>query len=338
MLEVLPEIEDQPILGVVLDVLETGEPFRGNEVPVMLGAGDKPEPGYYNVSFTPLLEAGRITGVLHVVIDVTEQVLARRKVEESAKVASQPATELAAANEELGITNTHLTRTNVDLDNFIYTASHDLRAPISNIEGLMRVLVRQLPKESLQPESVRETLAFITHSVERFKRTITNLTAVVKLQKEADQPAVAADVAGITGAVLLDLATQIEESGTQVIVEISPGARVSFSEKNLRSVVFNLLSNTIKYRSPDRSPVVRISCQSSGGYELLTVADNGMGMGLVRGHKLFSMFQRFHTHVEGSGIGLYMVKRMIENAGGKIEVESQPGVGSTFRVYFTRYD
>jgi signal transduction histidine kinase len=67
---------------------------------------------------------------------------------------------------------------------------------------------------------------------------------------------------------------------------------------------------------------------------MLTITDNGLGMETGRLSQLFTMFKRFHDHVEGSGIGLYMVKKMVENAGGKIEVESQVGIGSTFRVYF----
>jgi signal transduction histidine kinase len=69
-------------------------------------------------------------------------------------------------------------------------------------------------------------------------------------------------------------------------------------------------------------------------YHVLSVEDNGLGMAAERLSQLFTMFKRFHDHVEGSGIGLYMVKKMVENAGGKIEVESRLGMGSTFRVYF----
>jgi signal transduction histidine kinase len=108
--------------------------------------------------------------------------------------------------------------------------------------------------------------------------------------------------------------------------------------KNARSIVYNLLSNAIKYRSPDRPPVVRVHCRPEGEYSELSVSDNGLGLDLSadKREKLFAMFKRLHNHVEGSGVGLYMVKRMIENAGGRIEVESTLGEGSTFKVYFKR--
>jgi signal transduction histidine kinase len=83
-------------------------------------------------------------------------------------------------------------------------------------------------------------------------------------------------------------------------------------------------------------PWVRVSCHHENDYDVLTVQDNGLGINLVNEPRLFGMFQRLHDHVEGSGIGLYMVKKMVENAGGKITVESQVDVGSTFSVYFKR--
>ena len=109
---------------------------------------------------------------------------------------------------------------------------------------------------------------------------------------------------------------------------------VPFSRKNLRSVLYNLLSNALKYRSPQRELVVQITCTRQTNYQVLSVQDNGMGLTSKQQEKLFGLFKRMHTHVEGSGIGLYMVKKIMENAGGKIEVESQLDVGSVFRVYF----
>jgi signal transduction histidine kinase len=101
-------------------------------------------------------------------------------------------------------------------------------------------------------------------------------------------------------------------------------------------VVYNLFSNALKYRHPDRSPHVRLTYQTVDRYHVLEVHDNGLGLDLTQGQdyqKLFAMFQRLHSHVEGTGVGLHMVKRMVENAGGRIEVESQLGRGSTFRVF-----
>jgi signal transduction histidine kinase len=129
-----------------------------------------------------------------------------------------------------------------------------------------------------------------------------------------------------------DLAPQIAEAGATLDVSLD-GPPLQFSRKNLKSILYNLLSNAVKYRSPDRPLHVCITCRVEGNYQVLTVADNGLGMDMRQEHKIFALFKRLHAHVEGTGIGLYIVKRMIENAGGRIEVESQVGVGTTFRVY-----
>jgi signal transduction histidine kinase len=99
------------------------------------------------------------------------------------------------------------------------------------------------------------------------------------------------------------------------------------------SIIYNLLSNAIKYRSQERTPEVVIETKRQDNFLLITFEDNSIGIGENNLRKLFTMFKRFHTHVEGTGIGLYIVKRIVENGGGKIEVESKVEVGTTFRIY-----
>ena len=240
------------------------------------------------------------------------------------------------AQRELRSNNEQLTRANIDLDNFIYTASHDLKAPISNIEGLLDALLVELPPETVQRDPVQPILALMQDSVNRFKRTIEHLTDVSKLQKEHGQLSAAVDVAAVVRDVCLDLEPLIREAGAQLSVDVQAAPIVWFSEKNLRSLVFNLLSNAIKYRAPGRPAHVRLCTRPEGGGVVLEVQDNGLGFDAANEHKLFGMFQRFHDHVDGSGIGLYMVKKMVENAGGRIAVHSQLGEGSTFSVYLNR--
>jgi signal transduction histidine kinase len=132
-----------------------------------------------------------------------------------------------------------------------------------------------------------------------------------------------------------DLTPQILETGAQIEINLDC-PQVNFSRKNLKSILYNLLSNALKYRSASRQPLVRISFDTEENYHLLTVEDNGLGMDMRQEDKIFALFKRLHTHVEGTGIGLYIVKKMLENSGGKIEVDSQVGIGSTFKVYFKR--
>jgi signal transduction histidine kinase len=102
----------------------------------------------------------------------------------------------------------------------------------------------------------------------------------------------------------------------------------------MRSVLYNLINNSIKYASPDRHPVIKITSQKTDKYDIISVTDNGLGLKPSDREKVFSIFKRVHLHVEGSGVGLFLVKRIIENGGGRVELESEEGVGSTFKLYF----
>lgn len=237
------------------------------------------------------------------------------------------------AQRQLQENNTQLVRANADLDNFIYTASHDLKAPITNIEGLLQALLLELPDKG---QEVLPIMNMMQESVDRFKRTIEHLTTITKLQKESDLPKAFVDLDRLIEEVRLDLLPQINDASAYLQVDVQELPTLSFTEKNLRSIIYNLLSNAVKYRSPERVPNVRIECRPDGEYAVLLVQDNGLGMRLTNKDKLFAMFERLHDHVEGSGMGLYIVKKIVENAGGRIEVESQVDVGSTFKVYLRR--
>ncbi len=291
---------------------------------------------HIRTSYVPDVQDGNVNGFYTLVSDITEQVEAQQAVEESVRQAKALARDLATANYELLITNQQLTRTNIDLDNFIYTASHDLKGPILNIEGLMEALLEVLPPEVLESHSTKRITQLILHSVQRFKRTLEHLTEITKLQKEHTPNASLVDMGKLIADIELDLAPAIQAAGAQVEVDVTACPYIRFSKKNMRSVIYNLIANAIKYQAPDRSPFVQVLCQETPEYQILSVSDNGLGIESKHQDKLFVMFKRLHNHVEGSGVGLYMVKRIVENAGGKIEVESTVGKGSVFRVYFRR--
>ena len=332
--EALPEARDQGFKELLDGVRQSGEAFVAAGVPVQLLREGTVQTVYLNYVYQPLRDAdGAITSVAAVGADVTAQVRDRQRVEELNEQLAAINGELAASNAGLAASNQQLTRTNVDLDNFIYTASHDLKAPISNIEGLLYLLREELPAAVVQDAEIGPTLGRMLDSVERFKRTIDHLTEVSKLQKEHTPATDSVDLAAVVEDVRQDLRPLLRETGTKLVVDVAGTPAIHFAEKNLRSVVYNLLSNAVKYRSPDRAPHVDVRTHVRAGYTVLEVHDNGLGLAPAQLPRLFGMFQRFHDHVEGTGIGLYMVKRMVENAGGRIEVHSQLGAGTTFFVH-----
>jgi PAS domain S-box-containing protein len=233
---------------------------------------------------------------------------------------------------ELNRTLQELTRLNVDLDNFVYTASHDLRSPIANLEGLQRVMAKRLASRLDHAE--QEMMGLMEQSVGRLKRAIKELSEIAKIQKETQQPREELSFRQVVREVSQDIAPLITEASPQVVLALEV-EEIYFPGKHLRSVFYNLLSNALKYRSPDRSPVIVISTRNEEGGVHLSVSDNGLGLTESQVGKLFFMFKRLHTHVEGTGVGLYTVKRIVENYGGRIWVESQPDVGTTFHLHFT---
>ncbi|AYA36925.1 PAS domain-containing sensor histidine kinase [Hymenobacter oligotrophus] len=281
--------------------------------------------------------SGEYAGIVGTVFDIHERQLAEQALQRLTQQLRTARDEARALNKQLQATNERLVRTNVDLDNFIYSASHDLRVPITNIEGLLDLLEHQLPAASLGNPELGPVLRMMHESVERFKRTIGYLSEVTKLQKEFDQPPAQVLLAAVYDDVRQDLQPLIAETGAVLEADLGGCPSISFSPRNLRSVVYNLLSNALKYRHPGRQPLVHIGCAQLAHYTVLHVRDNGLGLDADQQQQLFTMFRRLHHHVEGSGVGLYMVKRSVENAGGKIEVSSEPGVGSTFSVYFPRH-
>jgi PAS domain S-box-containing protein len=244
-------------------------------------------------------------------------------------------TEQKEAANALFINNEQLMKINNDLDNFIYTASHDLKAPISNIEGLLIALSENLEAEKIKmTEETHLLFELIERSINRFKGTILNLTEITKVQKEQDEDVDEINLAEIVEDVKISVNNQIAESRTIITTDFSKVLALKFSKKNLNSIFYNLISNAIKYRDYNRDPEIFIKTEKTDLYTVLIIEDNGLGINEHDKSKMFTMFKRFHDHVEGTGIGLYIVKRIIDNAGGMIEVESQVGKGTTFKVYF----
>lgn len=235
-------------------------------------------------------------------------------------------------NEGLMKKNLQLHKVNTDLDNFIYTASHDLKSPISNLEGLVSLMEKRISAKLVDSE--KHIVEMMHKSIHKLNDTISNLTEVTRAQKNLEDKLEVVSIPEILEDVKDELADAIEDSGLELKEEIEVEDFI-FAKASLRSIVYNLLSNSIKYRSLQRPPVVTIRTFVEKNKNILSVKDNGLGLSKKQQEKLFSMFKRFHNHVEGSGIGLYIVKRTMENYGGKIEVKSKENIGTEFKLYFS---
>ena len=224
---------------------------------------------------------------------------------------------------------------NEDLDHFIHSASHDLKAPVSSIEGLVNILNTMLEKiGTIEPE-IPKAMELIYESIDKFKKTITDLSEISKIQK-ASELMTDVDIAEVISDIeilISDLITQSQGS----IHKSLKCPNIKFSKINLQSILINLISNSLKYRS-ERKPVIWISSEVQGDYVKIQVKDNGRGIERKHFSIIFEMFKRVNYHVEGSGIGLYLVKRIVDQSNGKIDIESEENEGTTFTVYLPLID
>jgi sigma-B regulation protein RsbU (phosphoserine phosphatase) len=252
-----------------------------------------------------------------------EQELLRAKAE--AEVQGEA---LARANELLTTKNEQLTRINAELDNFVYTASHDLKQPASNMLGLFEELKRTA---TFHDPQAAEMVEMFDGSLRQMLTTIEDLTTLVQLQRQLEQvPVEAIELRPFTEEIIRSLQPQPTADFTLDFAV----PQLPMTRPGLHSMLLNLLSNSLKYALPGRRPHIWVSTRLVGPEVELSVRDNGRGLDLQRhGHDLFQLFRRFHPEVVGSGIGLYLVNRLVTQAGGRIEVQSTVGEGTTFRIY-----
>ncbi|CUW40709.1 Signal transduction histidine kinase [Magnetospirillum sp. XM-1] len=227
-----------------------------------------------------------------------------------------------------------LERSNADLERFAYVASHDLKTPLRVITGYAQMLDRRY-RDKLDDEA-NEYIAFLTAGTKRMYRLITDLLHYSRINSQAKplQPVSAARAADIAAG---NLKAVIEESGATV--SIAPLPTIEADESQLSSLFQNLLGNALKYRHPERPPVIHIEAvRLSNSIWRFAVKDNGIGIEPEHFERIFVIFQRLHADsaYEGTGIGLALCQRIVTRLGGRIWVESKPGEGSTF--YFTARD
>lgn len=230
---------------------------------------------------------------------------------------------------ELKKVNEEQERIILDRETFVYTASHDLLSPINIIDGL----VQELKYDKGEDSAV--ILAMIEKSIRRFRDKIRELSDIGREQEQVRHLSDKVNFQSIYEEVLLDLEIEIKDAGAEFTADFSAAPSVRFSKRNLRSVLQNLLSNALKYRDGKRRSQVSLKTEATeDGYILLAVSDNGIGIAEEAKDLVFRMYQRLHDDSKGTGVGMAIVKRIMDNAGGKIELESKRGDGSTFKIFF----
>jgi len=265
---------------------------------------------WFQMNIIPYLikKQNRANGVIITFIDITDRIKTLRELE----------------------------KLNASHETFIYAVTHDLKTPLANIEGLVKILIESseamMATDDKAIKDQKVVADLLVQSVESMRQIIDDLTDIAKIDGNYQETVENIRFETILQEVTWTLKEKIEESQAQIHHDIQVPA-VEFSRKNLRSIIYNLLSNALKFTLPGKNPEIWVKTTKEGGLVQLSVKDNGIGIPAEQQEHIFDQYTRLKKEVEGTGIGLYLVKKILENAEGKIKIHSKPGEGSEFIVY-----
>lgn len=268
--------------------------------------------------------------VLAAIADITlrkeAEATLRRANEELERRVSERIAELAGRADELARARDALERSNLDLQQFAYVASHDLQTPLRNISGFTQLLQRSYAGRF--DATADDWLQRIVNGTQRMHSLVRDLLAFSRVDSAA-RPFDAADLNKVFDDVLSWLKPAIDSAGAVITRDQLPIVRGDATQ--LAQVLQNLIGNGILYRSSE-TPRIHVSASQGPGEWIISVRDNGIGIDPRHQERIFEIFQRLHTQREypGTGIGLAICRRVITRHGGRIWIESKPGAGSTF--------
>jgi len=302
-----------PILGVGFDTLLKGEPFNFSYLFAK-----------WNGNLPLVMRIAATIGVGCVCFGIS-RLNRKRRLEQEAFSES-----LYTYSRELEAKNQKLSELNDAMDGLIYSASHELRTPLVNMESLLTMMgsIQNRPDAEAMRE---EILQKMEKSIGQFKGTITDMMDVARLERQFEIDSLPLDFRNCLNVVLEKLSDLIEGKDAVLEIEVDQGLMVEMPVTALEGLLRNLISNALTFSRAEVRPKVKIAGNLTGKTVCIEISDNGIGINLSdHEEKLFRMFTRLHKSSQGNGVGLYLVKRTVDLAGGKIEVESRVGEGTLF--------
>ena len=219
---------------------------------------------------------------------------------------------------------------NEKLINFTHIVSHDIRSHTSNL-----AMILDLFEETDNPDEQKEYFKMLKQSTNKLSDTIFFLNETVAVQSGISNEKVKLNLKEEIQKAILGISAIIKTSNAKIIINVAEDLKIEATQSYLESIIFNLLTNAIKYKSPDRDPLIKIAAVKITDEIKMTVEDNGIGIDLQKNKdKIFGMYKTFHGNPDAVGLGLFMVKNHIESMGGRVEVESTINKGTLFSLYF----
>lgn len=225
-----------------------------------------------------------------------------------------------------------LTNQNKQLEEFNHILSHNVRSPIASLSMLLA-----LYESSSDEDEKKELFELLKSSAESLNTLMNELVDMLKVLGNKEIESETNDIAAIINKTTDLLKGEILKYGVTIRLELEDWHTIIYPKMYLESILLNLMSNAIKYRSEERKPVIIIRTLLLDGCKVMTFADNGSGIDMQRyGDKVFKLYKTFHRQKPGKGMGLFMTKSQIESMGGEIHIESQPGKGTMFTIIFDK--
>lgn len=262
------------------------------------------------ISFYPIRQAGEIIGTACYSRDVSERLKQEKEREYMI---------------------TQLTEKNHNLRQFAYITSHNLRGPIANLLGLTNLL----DTFKIKDETLLQIINGVKVATAMFDETIKDLALALSLR---DNPAIQIEIVDF-GDIFEKVKTlseiSLRDCEAELDIDFTGAPKITFNRYYLESILINLLTNAIKYKDDSRRLKISLKSWTEGDHTLLSFSDNGIGFDSeVQKEKLFQLYQRFHIHKEGKGLGLFLIKSQLDALGGSIKVQSKPGWGTIFTIVF----
>lgn len=231
---------------------------------------------------------------------------------------------------QLNHTNLKLKQANKYLDNFVFTVAHDLRSPVANLKSLVELFKRQANDHD-------PIVHRIDLSVERLEQTLRGLIQVLDVQKIVYKVSNQIDIQTVVDKLKKEMEDKIHQYHVNLHTDFVV-RKINYIEPYLESIIRNLLSNAIKYSKEEAPPQISLRTKKAMEFILLEVEDNGTGINLPRyREKIFKPFEKLAKKSSGQGVGLHLIKTMVEKNGGRVEVESKLNVGTVFKIYLKSY-
>jgi len=245
-------------------------------------------------------------------------------------------TDQLQAFHELEDKNTLIERKNQNLSQFNYIVAHDLKAPVVNIRQLVDLILQDVNQKPNKSDKNIGLLSMLNESLVKLETVMEDVSTILKAREESSkQNSTVFSVEKYVKKAAKEFKQTLTEINAEFSFDIDSTIKLNFPLSEFSIILFNLIENAIKFRDPARPLKILILASKIKNELILTIKDNGMGFDekLAKG-KLFSFYQKLNSKIEGKGLGLQIIRNILDHYNGKIEFKSQPGIGSIFQLTF----